>query len=99
MPVLSLVVAFEPNEETFKLLSEWLLLNIHKQVLLDITIDTKLIAGATVSFNGKYVDCSIKPKFDQIFQDTLMNKPQAARENLADPQGNHQSVEHIAVGK
>jgi F0F1-type ATP synthase delta subunit len=96
LPVLSLVVAFEPTDETFKVLSEWLILNIHKEVLLDITIDTKLIGGATVSFNGKYADCSIKPQFDQIFKDVLKNNPQVAGK-ITDPQGNHQSAEQITI--
>jgi F0F1-type ATP synthase delta subunit len=98
LPVLSLVVAFEPTDETFKILSEWLILNIHKEVLLDITIDTKLIGGATVSFNGKYADCSIKPQFDQIFQDVLKNNPKAI-EKIAQPQRNHQSAETITINR
>jgi F0F1-type ATP synthase delta subunit len=98
LPVLSLVIAFEPAEETFKMLSEWLLLNIHKQVLLDITVDAKIIAGATISFNGKYSDRSIKTRFDQIFQDVLLNKPQSVEGNL-NPQVNHQSVEHITISR
>jgi hypothetical protein len=98
LPILSLTVAFEPTEETFKLLSEWFLLNIHKEALLDITVDTKIIAGAKVSFNGKYSDHSIKTKFDQIFQDVLLNRPRSIAENPS-PQGNHQSVEHISVGR
>jgi len=88
LPVLTLVIAFEPNEETFKTLSEWLLLNIHQEVLFDITVDTKIIGGATVSFKGKYADCSIKPQFDQIFKDVLTN-----------PQENHQSTGHVTVGR
>jgi F0F1-type ATP synthase delta subunit len=87
LPVLSLVVAFEPTDETFKILSEWLILNIQKEVLLDITIDTKLIGGATVSFNGKYAECSIKPQFDRVFQEVLKN----------DLQANHQTAEHITI--
>lgn len=98
LPLLSLVIAFEPNEETLKLLSEWLFSNTHKQVLLDITVDTKIIGGATISFNGKYADCSIKTKFDQIFQDVWANKP-AASEKVVPPQGNHQSLENIVVNR
>jgi hypothetical protein len=98
LPTLSLVVAFEPTEETFKLLSDWFILNIKREVLLDIAIDTKIIGGATVSFKGKYVDCSIKSKFDQVFKEVLANKPQSPQ-NIAAPQENHQSIEHITLGR
>jgi hypothetical protein len=98
LPLLSLVIAFEPTEDTLKMLSEWLLLNIHKEVLFDISIDTKIIAGATISFNGKFADCSIKPKFDQIFQDVLMKKPQSGEKDIS-PQADHQSVEHITISR
>lgn len=98
LPILSLIVAFEPTEETFKILSDWFLLNIKREVLLDITIDTKILGGATVSFKGKYGDYSIKPKFDQIFQEVLLSKPQSTQNSVA-PQENHQSVEHITLGR
>lgn len=98
LPILSLVIAFEPAEETFTLLTTWFLQNIRREVLLDIKIDTKIIAGATVSFSGKYADCSIKPRFDQIFQDVLLNKPELV-EKIPGPQENHQSVEHITVSR
>ena len=69
MPVISLTLAFEPGEETLKILSDWFPLNINKQVLLDIKIDTNLIAGAYISFNGKYLDSSVRPIFDQTYKE------------------------------
>ena len=71
MPVISLTLAIEPGEETLKSLSDWFPLNINKQVLLDIKVDTNLIAGAYVSFNGKYSDSSVKPIFDQASKEIL----------------------------
>jgi len=93
LPLLSLTIAFEPTEETLKILSEWLVLNIHKEVLFDITIDTKIIAGATISFSGKYTDQSIKTRFDQIFKDVLMSKLKPLEKDI-NLQGDHQKVEH-----
>jgi F0F1-type ATP synthase delta subunit len=84
IPTLSLSLAFEPNEETLKLLDEWFTLNLKKQFIFDIAVNTKIIGGAAINFNGKYLDCSIKPKFDKILLDVLkaetekkvVNKPQ-----------------------
>jgi F0F1-type ATP synthase delta subunit len=99
LPILSLTIAFEPNEETLNVLSEWLFLNIHKEVLFDINIDTKLIAGAAISFNGKYADCTIKSRFDQIFKDVIANNPHQPIINGTAPQVDHQNDNQIIANK
>ena len=73
LPVISIVLAFEPRETTLQLLSRWFILNLKKQVLFDIKIDEKIVAGAAVMSNGKYLDFSIKPHFDRAFAE--MTKP------------------------
>lgn len=63
LPVLSIILAFEPNEETLRGLSSWFVLNTKKQVLFDISVDRGLIGGAAIYSNGKYLDFSIRPSF------------------------------------
>ena len=84
LPVLSLTLAFEPKEKTLKALSEWFVLNIKKQLLLEINVDPQLIAGASISFNGKDSDYSIREKFDTIMQKTI-NKQEPTRGDKRDP--------------
>lgn len=74
LPVISLVLAFEPQQKTLQLLSRWFVLNTSKQVLFDIKVDETLIGGAAILSGGKYLDFSIKPEFDKIFAQTF--KPQ-----------------------
>ena len=71
LPTLSLSLSFEPNEQTLELLDEWFTLNLKKQFIFDIAVNPKLIGGAAINFNGKYLDCSIKSKFDKILLDVL----------------------------
>ncbi len=66
MEVASLTLAIEPNDELLKAISDWFFLNLKKQVLLEILVDSNLIAGAIVSYNGKLLDSSIKSVFDNI---------------------------------
>jgi hypothetical protein len=75
LPVLSLTFAFEPKEQSLKRLSEWFGLNSKKQVLFDITVDPTIIAGTTLTYNGKFLDYSIKPKIDQLMQQLLDGTP------------------------
>lgn len=74
LSVISLVLAFEPNEIVLQSLSRWFIVNTSRQVLFDIKVDTNLIAGAAILSNGKYLDFSIKPHFDRIFQEVLTPK-------------------------
>jgi F0F1-type ATP synthase delta subunit len=92
LPLLSLTIAFEPTEETLKAFSEWFLLNVKKQVLFDIAVDPTLIGGATISYNGKHVNFSIKPTFDKILQEaTTIHTPSDTT--------NHQNIQDIHLGR
>ncbi|HSX08798.1 MAG TPA: F0F1 ATP synthase subunit delta [Candidatus Saccharimonadales bacterium] len=71
LPVLSLTIAFEPNDQTLKLLSEWFFINMHKQMLFDISVDKNLIAGARITYNGKFFDFSIKSTFERILKEYM----------------------------
>ncbi len=77
LPVLSLIIAFEPKEESLKAFSDWFFLNVKKQVLFAITVDRSLIGGATISYNGKHLNCSIQSSFEQILTDAL-KQPETA---------------------
>lgn len=72
MQVISLILAFEPRESTLKALSQWFLLNMNRQVLLDIKVDKTLIGGAAILSNGKYLDYSIRPDFERAFNATFV---------------------------
>jgi F0F1-type ATP synthase delta subunit len=99
LPVLSISIAFNPTEETLRMLSEWFLLNRKSQVLFEIIVNPDLIAGCTISFNGKYIDYSIKPMFKQIVKDVMVNKNNPKTDIPSAPLVEHQSTEHITVGR
>jgi hypothetical protein len=67
-PVLTLTIAFEPTGQTLKNLSEWFFINMHKQMLFDIHVDRSVIAGAHITYNGKFFDFSIKSTFEKTLQ-------------------------------
>jgi len=71
LPQVSIVLAIDPKEEILKAISEWFILNVKKQVLLEITIDPEIIAGAIAGYKGRQFDASIKNEFENIFVETL----------------------------
>ena len=97
LPLLSLIIAFEPKEQTLKSLSQWCLLNIKKQAVFDITIDRNLIAGATISFKGRSMDFSIKPQLDQTIIDIMTPKVEKPTEEKA--VAKHISADNLSLGR
>jgi F0F1-type ATP synthase delta subunit len=71
LPTAILTFAIEPNEQILKSTSDWFLINLKKQVLIELKIDPNIIAGAVVSFQGKHLDCSIRSKFEEVCANTL----------------------------
>lgn len=94
LPILTLTVAFEPKEENLKALSEWFVINAKKQVLFDITVNPKLVAGATINFKGKYFDFTVRPTVERIMQAYV------SRVTQTNPQPTvHQNIENIHSGR
>jgi F0F1-type ATP synthase delta subunit len=79
IPILTLTLAFEPKESTMKALSDWFMLNLKRQFVFDFKVDSNIIAGAIINFNGKYLDFSIKPKFEQILASII--NPRSEHDN------------------
>ncbi|MBI5122400.1 F0F1 ATP synthase subunit delta [Candidatus Roizmanbacteria bacterium] len=74
LSIMPITLAFEPKEQTLKALSDWFQVNLKKQVLFEIAVDKKLIAGATITFKGKFKDFSIKEKFNEIVKNSIIQK-------------------------
>lgn len=74
LPILSMTIAIEPKEKTLQALSEWFVMNIKKQMIFEIVVDKNIIAGAKLQYKGKFVDGSIKPRFDESMKQLM--KPQ-----------------------
>lgn len=80
LPVLTLTLAFEPKDQHLKALAEWFVLNIKQQMLFEITVDPHLIAGASISFKGKTLDYSIRPKLDEVMKKVLQTAEDTERD-------------------
>lgn len=88
LPVLSIILAFEPKEETLIALSSWFSLNTNKQVLFDVSVDRGLIGGAAIYSNGKFLDFSIRPHFQKALSEISAANGLAA-DTKSTPSVNH----------
>lgn len=60
LPMLTITIGTPPTLELIKEINGWVLANIKGFVAIDFVVDKSLIAGATINFNGKARDYSVK---------------------------------------
>ena len=65
---LELTIAFQPNEETINLFSDWVKKNVEKDLLLDLHFDKGIVGGAVIISEGAYKDYSVRKKLSNRFQ-------------------------------
>lgn len=93
LPEIDITIAYEPNNETLKAISQWFIISFNKQVLLNISVDRNLIAGAAINYKGKYRDYSFRNLFDEIV------KKQLASPSTQNKQTVHQQTEFMTIGR
>jgi hypothetical protein len=69
LKVLDLTISFDPSSSTVNHISSWVRQNLGETVIINFIYDPKIIAGATISYNGRYIDLSLLAKFNQSFEE------------------------------
>ena len=57
--VLRLTLAYEPSRINIVTYADWIKKTVGADVILDVTVDPKMVAGAQIIWNGKYQDYSV----------------------------------------
>lgn len=65
LPVITLNIAFEPSSAFVKIVAGWLASHINRPIVSAFVVDRSLIGGAVISYQGKYVDFSMKKILDE----------------------------------
>ncbi|MBN1168303.1 F0F1 ATP synthase subunit delta [Candidatus Woesebacteria bacterium] len=81
MPEATITIAIEPDKEILKTIADWFILNLKKQVLIKITADSNLIAGAAVDYQGSHVEFAVNKELDTLFSTKPQNIKQKDDEN------------------
>ena len=67
MPVVTVKIAFNPDEEIVTEITRWFVENYGKNILVEIKYDSSLIAGAIIIFNKLEKDFSLKKKINEKY--------------------------------
>lgn len=65
---LKLTLAYEPTQSSLEHIHDWVKANVGTGVILEITINPTLVAGAIVAYEGEYRDLSLRKRFAQGFE-------------------------------
>lgn len=66
--ILRMDIAFEPNEETIRLVAGWVSRNISGHVLLEFIINRALMGGVTISYQGRYKEIALAALINQFLE-------------------------------
>ena len=69
MPVISIKIAFYPDEEIVRETVSWFVENYGKNVVVDLIQDQDLVAGAVITFNDQQLDFSLKKKIGEKYKE------------------------------
>lgn len=64
-PLVKIETAFEPRVSTIEAVSKWVKTKVGSETLIEVKKKSELLLGATVSFDGKYVDLTLKKFLDK----------------------------------
>ncbi len=65
---IDLTVATEPSSQTLRKISDWIKNSVGQNIAMNIIVDKDIIAGAIISFKGKYLDLSTKSELDNAIK-------------------------------
>src|SRR3990172_7243270 len=75
-----IVIPMDLSQSGLERIFYWVKDNIGAGIVLDIKIDSKLIGGAIFMYRGKYIDLSMKKKFEELFGSVYSNlQPKTAQ--------------------
>ena len=66
---IKVTLAINPTMEMIKNISQWVKVNLGQDVILEIKVDNRIIAGIVIAFEGKYGSFTAKEKIDAYWED------------------------------
>lgn len=66
IPVVHIILAIDPTKDMIDEITNWFYVKYERLILLDITIDKDLIGGASLSFNGRANEYSLRNQIAQM---------------------------------
>ena len=66
IPQAKLEIAFEPSEDFLLRIKRWFKEENHQEVILDVTINPRVVGGVIIEYQGRYCNFSLAKKIDEL---------------------------------
>lgn len=66
---MELVVGSEPSQKMVDKVSDWVKKNLNPKCVVDIVVDKSIIAGAKITYQGRYFDGTVNKQWNQTWDD------------------------------
>jgi len=71
LPEVKLEIAFSPSSDFLKKINLWFKEELGQKVILDLTVNPKIVGGAIIEYQGNWQDYSLAKKIDRLINDKL----------------------------
>jgi len=68
LPKIKLTLAFQPNKEFLKQISDWLQKTVGQKIVLNIFVNPHIVGGAIIEYKGRYLDFSLIKEIQQFLK-------------------------------
>ena len=68
LPKIKLTLAFQPNKEFLKQISDWLQKTVGQKIVLNIFVNPHIVGGAIIEYKGKYLNFSLIREIQQFLK-------------------------------
>lgn len=69
IPIVTIIVAFNPSQGAVEKISDFICQSFSKRIVIDIKVDSEIIGGVKIIYEGNIKDFSIKRLLDRYFQE------------------------------
>ena len=67
LPEIKLEIAFSPDDNFINKIGQWIEKELGQKIILDITVNPKVVAGAIIEYQGNWRDFSSAKEIDRLF--------------------------------
>jgi len=67
-------ISVEPSQGMIKKIHKWITENTGAGRIMEIIVDENIIAGARITYEGKYAECTLNKVWDEVWQEIRKKK-------------------------
>lgn len=66
IPQIKITIAFSPSDSFLEEISQWLENEVGERVIIDLTVNHRIVGGAIIEYQGRYLNFALDQKIEQV---------------------------------